>query len=173
MLLGLALVGCRPDDFNDDSAAPEPVTVTLLAPPLLVPVPAADDPLADHRPSSVDCPEAAWGPEGGGFEVQTGVCGYAAFDQPLAERPSKGNVLEITIWHDILDALEPAVGHVAVWLDDRVIWEETVTIPAASDQLDAQVVLDFTPSPGARLGLHLHNHGYNSWRFMSVSATTR
>jgi hypothetical protein len=166
----LVLPACAPEPAAEDSA--QPTTVELLDPLALTPVSAADDPLAAHRPDEVDCPAAAWGEEDGGFEVQTGVCDYAAFDQPLVARLSRGDLVEISVWYDSLDAAEPTTGHVAVLLDDRVLWEETVDIPAPSAALDAAVTLDFTPSPDARLGLHLHNHGYNSWRFVGVQATS-
>lgn len=166
----LGLVACAPEPAAEDSA--EPTSVELLDPLALTPVHAADDPLAAHRPDAVDCPAAAWGEEGGGFEVQTGVCNYAAFAQPLVAPPAKGDLIEISVWYDALDAAEPAMGHVAVLLDDRVVWEETIGIPAPSAALDAAVTLDFMPSTDARLGLHLHNHGYNSWRFIAVQATS-
>jgi len=165
-LVGLAACGARP--APDDSA--EPVSFALLDPSALSPIAAEDDPLAAHRPDDGACPAAAWGAEGGGFEVQTGVCAYAAFDQPLDRALRPGDLVEISIWHDTLDAAEPAMGHVAVLLDDRVLWEETVTIPAASGALDAVVPLRFAPASDARLGLHLHNHGYNSWRFVAINA---
>jgi hypothetical protein len=165
-LLLLGLGACAPAAAPDDSAGSG--AVALLNPAELAPVAAADDPLADHRPAEVDCPAGAWGAEGGGFEVQTGVCAYAAFDQPLAVVPAAGDVIEISVWYDTLDAAEPAEGHVAVLLDDRLLWEETVQIPGPSAALDARIKLDFAPAADARLGLHLHNHGYNSWRFVGV-----
>ena len=171
VLWGLALTACAPKPVGGDSA--EPRRVALLEPDALVPVGAGDDPLASHRPDEVDCPAAAWGEEGGGFEVQTGVCVYAAFDQPLGMIPVEGDVVEISIWHDVLDAGEPGTGHVAVLLGDHVLWEESVDIPAPLAALDAAVTLDFRPAPDARLGLHLHNHGYNSWRFVQIQATAR
>lgn len=171
VLWGLALTACATEPVGGDSA--EPRRVALLEPDALVPVVADDDPLASHRPDEVDCPAAAWAVEGGGFEVQTGVCAYAAFDQPLGMTPVEGDVVEISVWHDTLDAAEPATGHVAVLLGDKVLWEEWVDIPAPSAALDAAVTLDFNPAPDARLGLHLHNHGYNSWRFVQIQATTR
>lgn len=130
--------------------------------------PAESDPLNSHRPESVDCPAAAWGEEFGSFEVQTGVCNYGAFVQPLPQPIQAGDLVEITVWHDFLDAAEPATGHVAVWLGDQVIWEEEVAIPAQSSTLSASVAIDFEPAADAKLGLHLHNHGFNSWRFVSV-----
>lgn len=49
-------------------------TLPILEPYAFRPAPAERDPLADHRPRDVACPPAAWAAEGGGSEVQTGVC---------------------------------------------------------------------------------------------------
>lgn len=145
----------------------------MLDAALLTPVDAAQDPLASHRPARVECSPAAWGPEGGGFEVQTGVCNYASFDQPLPMELRAGDALNITIWHDLLDAAEPGEAHVAIWMGREVLWEAEVSIPAPSASLEARVVLETAPPPGARLGLHLHNHGFNSWRFVGIDVHQR
>ena len=166
----LLMVGCgespSPPDLNVMDLEP----TLLLEPSSLVAVSAEGDPLADHRPRYVDCPPATWGEEGGGFEVQTGACNYAAFNQPLSVALEAGDMLAITVWHDFLDAAEPATAHVAVLIGDAVVWEREVDIPAPSAALEVVVPIEKTPSPQARLGLHLHNHGFNSWRFISVDA---
>lgn len=147
--------------------------VPILEPARLAPVDEARDPLAQHRPAYVDCPAGAWGPEGTGFEIQTGVCNYAAFDQPVPMTLQAGDALELTIWHDLLDAPEPATAHLALWLDSTVLWEAEVDIPAQSAQIEAMVPVDFDPRPDARVGIHLHNHGYNSWRVVALDVHPR
>lgn len=146
--------------------------VFILDPSAFRPVPADLDPLSDHRPSQVDCPPGAWGPERGSFEVQTGVCDYGAFAHPLPMDLDAGDELYIMVWHDLLDAAEPGLSHVAVWVGSTVVWERWVEIPARSQVLEAVVSLPFDPPPRASLGLHLHNHGFNSWRLVSVEART-
>lgn len=182
-LVLLALVGCGADgsggpsdsDSSDGSGgeAPAAVRVPLLDPEALAPVSADRDPLAEHRPAEPDCPPGAWGPEGGGFEVQTGACDYGAFDQPLPVAIAAGDVVEVVVWHDRLDAPEPATGHIAVWLGDRVLWSDEVLIPAPSGTLEASIQLEETPAPDARLGVHVRNHGFNSWRFVSIDVLQR
>lgn len=162
-ILSVFVMACTPTPDSRQAGA-----VSLLNPRILSPVDARSDPLAAHRPGASDCPAAAWGPEGGGFEVQTGVCGYAAFEQPLGMEVAPGDRLEISIWHDTLDAAEPATGHVAVLLGHDVVWEDTVAIPAVSAELGDVVVVEHPIPADARLGIHLHNHGYNSWRFVTI-----
>ncbi|MBK6689864.1 MAG: hypothetical protein IPG45_35695 [Deltaproteobacteria bacterium] len=142
--------------------------VPLLDPFALTPVKAEADPFVDHRPAEFDCPAATWGPEGGGFEVQTGACNYAAFDQPLPMPVEVGDRLSILVWHDLLDSAEPGTAHLAVWVGTTVLWQAEVDIPAPSGTFEAVVPIASTPAADARLGLHLHNHGFNSWRFVEV-----
>lgn len=142
--------------------------VQLMDAGVLRPVAAEEDPLVQHRPDAMSCPEGAWGPEAGGFEVQTGVCNYAAFAQPLPVDLEPSDQLDIRIWHDTLDAAEPGTGHVAVLLGDQVIWEQTIDIPAASAELGAVVDVPTHTPKDTRLGVHLHNHGYNSWQFFAI-----
>ena len=170
-LIALAMVACLgPDPKSDSESVSESESgpIPLLDPFALMPVEAGADPLAHERPSEVKCPSAAWGPEGGGFEIQTGVCNYAAFDQPLSVQIEAGDAFNIVIWHDTLDYPEPATAHVAVWIGGEVLWEAEVAIPASSDSFEVNVPIDHTPAPDDRLGLHLHNHGFNSWRFVAV-----
>ncbi len=143
-------------------------SVALLDPDALAPTPADRDAFADHRPAVVQCPPATWGPESGSFEVQTGACNYAAFDQPLDHSIRMGDELAIIIWHDFLDAPEPATAHVGISLDGRRVWETEFAIPAQSRSIEVTVPITFEPSSDARLGIHLHNHGFNSWRFVAV-----
>ncbi|MDX2088660.1 MAG: hypothetical protein SFX73_12465 [Kofleriaceae bacterium] len=147
--------------------------VALLDPFGLTPVDVDSDPLVDHRPDTIRCPVPTWGPEDGAFEVQTGYCNYAAFAQPVPMDLHAGDELDIVVWHDILDAAEPATGHVAVTLDDVVVWEAEVAIPSPSSSLEARIAIEAPLTPDARLGLHLHNHGYNTWRFVAIDVHPR
>ena len=160
-ILACAVLSCSAAD-RDGALVP------LLDPFALTPVHIDVDPLAHHRPTEVDCPSATWGPEGGGFEIQTGACNYAAFDQPVSTPIKAGDTLTILAWHDTLDFVEPATAHVAVWVGRTVVWEAEVAIPASSGLFDVSVPIEDEPGPDARLGLHPHNHGFNSWRFIAV-----
>ena len=172
-MIVLAVAACansesEPDPMLDASVLSDLEPIPLLDPFALTPVDADADPLVQHRPAEVDCPSATWGPEGGGFEIQTGACNYGAFDQPLSTPIEAGDALNIIVWHDTLDFAEPATAHVAVWMGRTVLWEAEVAIPAPSNSFEVTVPIEETPAPDARLGLHLHNHGFNSWRFVAV-----
>ena len=171
MMAAVVATACGPSSSEVGSSRlldSDSELVALLDPLALTPVDAASDPLAHHRPPEVDCPSATWGPEGGGFEIQTGACNYGAFEQPLSMLVEAGDALHIIVWHDTLDFIEPAVAHVAVWMGTTVVWEAEVAIPAASGAFEVSVPVEEPAAANDRLGLHLHNHGYNSWRFVAV-----
>ena len=179
-MIVVALAACgNPDSetepilLPDSSILSDHEPIPLLDPFSLTPVDADTDPLAQHRPADVDCPSATWGPEGGGFEIQTGACNYGAFDQPLSMQIEAGDALHIIVWHDTLDFPEPATAHIAVWIGRTVLWEAEVAIPASSGTFEVSVPIQDAPLPEDRLGLHLHNHGYNSWRLVAVDLHRR
>lgn len=130
---------------------------------------AQDDPLEHERPPQVWCPSAAWGPEVGGLEIQTGTCNYLFATQPSLAAIEEGDAIDVVVFHYALDAAEPALGHVALLLDDEVVWEQHVEIPADANVLEARVVARRAWPAGATVGLHLHNHGYNAWTLLEVS----
>ena len=132
-------------------------------------VPAALDPLADHRPDAIVCPPGAWGPEIGGLEVQTGVCNYLALSQATRRTIAAGERVEIDLWHDTLDAAEPALGHFAVVLEGELIAEYEVEIPSAPALVELRWVAAEELPAGEEIGLHLHNHGYNAWTIVRVA----
>ncbi len=136
-------------------------------------VPGDEDPLADHRPDDVFCPVSTWGEEDGTFEVQTGACRYGGFAQPLGVLLRRGDRLTGTVWHEDLDASEPAEAHVAVLVGDAVVWETFVAIPTPADIHPFDVTLPRGVDDAASIGFHVHNHGFNSWRLTAMEWTPR
>lgn len=134
---------------------------------------AADDPLADERPATVDCPAATWGLEPSGLEVQTGACNYFFATQPSLSAIEQGDAIDVVVFHQDLDAAEPAEGHVALLVGDVVVWEVVVAIPADAAVLEARVVAERAWPADTPVGLHLHNHGYNAWTLVDVALVPR
>lgn len=150
-------------------AGPEGDPVPLVAAEAWRPADSGEDPLAAHRPSQVECPAAAWGPELGGLEIQTGTCNYFYATQASLADVEPGDAVELVVFHDRLDAPEPAQGHVAILLDDTIAWEAYVEIPSDANVLEARWIVDRSWPAGTRVGLHLHNHGYNAWTMLELS----
>jgi hypothetical protein len=131
---------------------------------------AEDDPVPEHRPEHVAC-EHGWYPESGGIEIDTGACNYLSLRQPLMAALEPGDPLHLRLWWQTLASVDPAEGHLAIFVDDALLWEEHVPIPgpAAARSLDFESPLG-APA-GATLTLHVHNHGYNTWHFHELSAS--
>lgn len=158
----LLAVGCAPE------AASEPVVVAATDGWTLGSL--ATDPVPAHQPEVPLCPPATWGYEDGRLEVQTGACDYAWLVQPLLGPLEEGDTLTMLTWHQGLDASEPAEGHLALSVDGVLRWEMWAPIPSLPDVFEAEVVMDAHVPAGAEVGIHLHNHGFNSW---SVGEITR
>lgn len=156
------------DDGEGDDAA-LPTWRPLVSNEAWQPAAAADDPQPEHRPALVEC-EHGWYPESSGVEIDTGACNYLSLQQPLLDAIEPGDPLHLQLWWQSLASVDPAAGHLAIFVDDELLWEELVPIPGPA----AARSLEF-PSPlgapaGATLTLHLHNHGYNTWHFHELRA---
>lgn len=162
-----------PDPDHDPTPAEAADPLPLVEAEAWRPAGSGEDPLRAERPAEIDCPAAAWGPELGGLEVQTGTCNYFHATQTSLAAVEPGDMLEVVVFHDRLDAAEPAEGHVAIMFDDEVVWEDYAEIPSAAAVMEAEWVADRAWPAGTTVGLHLHNHGYNSWTMLSLSVTPR
>ena len=170
MAMALAVLGCG-GDLPAEPDAGTPQTHPLIDNLAWTPVIEDDDPLADHRPADPTCPDGAWYEEDGALDVETGFCTYLAVSQPALSDVDPGDALEIILWHANLGDGDGTPAHLAILLGDTVVWEATVDMPA-----DAEVYQEVFASPiahaeGEPVGLHLHNHGYNSWTLLSLEVT--
>jgi hypothetical protein len=158
--------------FPTGSEGPDDPTsgefVPLIDPTAWLPVPAQDDPLADHRPAAVECPIGGWLFEPQGFEVNTLLCNYAMFSAPAQAAVIAGNRVRATLYHFDLVAAEPATAHVALLLGDLLLWETEVAIPGKANAFTIDVAVDATVAPGTPVFFHLHNHGQNTWTLGAV-----
>lgn len=168
LTLGLA---CTPTARDDDSLSEtggDGVWLSLIDPTAWVPTHANDDPAADHRPERIDC-IGGYAPEGAGIEVSTDQCNYLSISQPIAVPIAAGEAMRIQTWWQSLASTMPAQGHIALFVDDDLQWEEFVAIPGPADARDIRWAADHDISAGATITLHLHNHGANTWQFNDFS----
>ncbi|MCH9683776.1 MAG: hypothetical protein K0V04_20255 [Deltaproteobacteria bacterium] len=164
--LGGPAVGCEPGSTPRDEHSGDDARVALIQPEAWTPLPADEDPWPGHRPSRVDCPDHAWGPEAGTFEVETGTCNYASFVQPLEHGIEPGDRLSLTVHHLQLWAPEPASAHLALTVGGKKVWEAWPAIPSPEQVIDLEWVSDTRVDATEPVILHLHNHGINSWRLV-------
>jgi hypothetical protein len=179
VLAALALLGsgCASPDPDEDIA--DGSSTGAAEPPREIPVDLVwsdrwiADPLADaipaHAPDPVDC-AIGFGDERGLFEVDTSLCNYGVFSQPMSDRIIAGERVALEFTHDALVAPEPAIGHLAVSIEGRLIWQTDVPIPSPHDIVKGEWIADATIDAGTKIALHIHNHGYNNWRVISFKS---
>lgn len=130
------------------------------------------DPLTD-RPDDGLCPESGVYVEGGTIEVNTEKCTYAWLQQPTLVDLAPDDVVEIVFWHSALLADAPAYGHLAITLGEQLVHERWVDIPADAMAYTDRIVTPPAAPAGTMIGLHLHNHGANTWNVLRVERAAR
>jgi len=106
--------------------------------------------------------------ERGMLEIDTGRCNYLWLSQPAQRAVRAGDRFRLRILHFDLTAAEPARAHLALVFGDEVIAEREVDIPQAAQAVELTGTLDRALARGDRVGLHLHNHGQNTWLLADV-----
>lgn len=154
---------CAGDGLKDESTVPsEKVFVLPLAD--LSEIEPSDDPLAPHRPGDVDCSSlTGWYVEDDHLEVSTASCNYLALTEPSAADADAGEILRGQLSHFDLTAPEPARAHIALTLGVDLLWETSIEIPMEANVIDLQIPLPRPIETGELFGIHLHNHGQNTW----------
>ncbi len=161
------------DGAAGDASADADAAESLIDVEAFSQVEAGDDPLAEHRPDSVDCPSDAWGTEGLNREptltVSTGGCNYFAAGQPSRAAIAEGDRLRARVWHFELTASQGESAHVALAVGGEIVWEETVEIPSGSNLWAPEWTAEQAYPEGTPVVFHLHNHGSNSWNLIEFA----
>ena len=176
----LGLVGCvvvEPPSADDETTGTQPGEfVSLIDHTQWAAVDADDDPLAEHRPATVECGIAGWKIENEGLDVDTNYCNYLALAQPSLTTITEGRRVRLGFYHFDLVTADPGVAHVAVLVDGALLWEQEIEIPGTPKVPAAVYELEFeaplSAPAGATVVFHLHNHGQNTWVLQSLSAET-
>jgi hypothetical protein len=174
--LALQIIACggeSPMAADDDAMEPEPRQLVTAADWLVVPP--ERDVFVAMRPETVECPpsDGYAAVDFGGepaFEVHTQFCNYLTVEQPLVDDVAAGELVNVRVWHFQLSAPEPAVGYTAVAVEGAVRWEQEVEIPADSGLLSSGWVTDHELPAGTLVQFHVHNHGFNSWSLIEITA---
>lgn len=127
-----------------------------------------------------DDDEHAWRDEGAALDcaqgfaasddamrVESGICRYGVWGA-IAEARVSAATLRFTFWHDGLIGTTPdevAEGHLGVSIDGDVVVDVVEPIPSGAAWRNVDVELPGGVDAGARIELHLHNHGANHWGF--------
>lgn len=163
LLLAVCCVACGGEGTSPGDA---PTSETVVIAPLtrLSEVDATEDPLDSHRPEIVDCNNlSGWYVEDGLLEANTAECDYLALVEGAAAPAYAGETLEFELSHFDLTAPEAAEAHIAILVEADIIWESTIPIPSDAQALEISVELERDIQEGDLIGIHLHNHGQNTW----------
>lgn len=160
-----AITGCG----SSPPPSAEETWVGLVPLSHFAPLAADDDPLEGHRPATVDCNDlVGWYLEGDALEIDTGACNYLALGAAAQVAVPKGAPISTTISHYDLTSDLPASAHIALLLNDAVLWQETIAVPTSAGVLELNVPAPVAVEIGDVVSLHLHNHGQNSYKFQSL-----
>lgn len=129
---------------------------------------AALDPLASHQPAEIQCAQTATRFELASFEVDTTRCNYVLEQHPSLLSIAGGATIQLTLLYYDLIAPEPAEAHLAILFGDAVQWEARIPIPSPGAVLETRFLATRALLAGDPIRLHLHNHGSNSWRLISL-----
>jgi len=164
-ILGSLISGCPSGEIAVD---PDPGPGSLIDHTLWLELSEADDPFASHRLEAVVCPEWARQIEGDIYEVETDDCNYVSLAQPSLRPLNEGDHVELVFWHLWLWAPMPAQGHVAIQIGDWIVADEQIEIPGPEESFNPVVTVPHDLPAGVPIVFHLHNHGVNSWRLLSI-----
>lgn len=149
------------------TAAQEPVPLVAIT--AWQEVDAAVDPLADHRPEPAHCPFGSVFVEGEELEIDTNFCTYAMIGWPALVDVDAGSELTLTLRHYDLTAAAPAIAHIALVVDDAVVWERELAIPGPAEVIVETIPIATSFAAGAPIYFHLHNHGQNTYILSSIA----
>ena len=164
------------------SSEPEPcgapgasVEVSLIDHEKWVKVPLADDPYASELPDEVTCGVGGHEIEGGAMEIDTGICNFVTLKQPTIAPAKRCDELRLVFWHLPLYAgKEGAQAYASVRIGDLDLLDERIEIGpqgVVEKNYIPKMQLDKAISAGTDVYLHIHNHGLNTWKLLSITVT--
>ncbi len=131
----------------------------------------SQDPFED-RPAMFECLEDSVKIEGDIFEVNTDGCEYLSVQQELNRDVETCETVQMVVSYFPLFAVERAEAHVALAMDEDIVWERRIPIPSPDDLIIARWKPHKRLTKGTVVTFHLHNHGVNDWRFIDLAAGT-
>ena len=126
--VSLGDTGSTPSHVGTDSGVTSERALAELADMSLWTAATGTDPFADHRPEDDACPDEGLFVENDTvFEIDTNLCHYGWFEQPLLSDLKAEDRVQVVLWHnDLFSADGPAEGQAALLVGERLLWEMTV-----------------------------------------------
>ena len=167
-VVAILCASCGGTDAHRWSSAGDRARSSLIDHRRWVELAAVDDPFVSHRSGAIVCPEYARQIEGDHYEVETDDCNYISLVQPSLRALQQGDRVESIFWHLWLWAPEPAQAHLSITIGDWVIADEVIDIPGPEQSFNPVLTVPYDLPQGTPIIFHLHNHGVNSWRLLSI-----
>ena len=114
------------------------------------------------------CTEEGWRTEADFFEIQSDLCVWGVFSQPLLGDVAAGDRLRFVLWTEDLWAPVPYVATFAFAFGDDIVWEQQFDVPGERRIIELEAWAPAAQPAGALATLHLDNHGINSWRINDI-----
>lgn len=130
-------------------------------------VPRERDPYKSMAPNK-PCNDVAYKLEDGVIEIETGICSFITVSQPLKHNLRLGDKLKVIFWHLNLTAASSAEGYVGLSIGNDPIYVKKIPIPASPEVYEEIITLKRNFSKGETLYFHIHNHGSNTWKLLSL-----
>ena len=131
-------------------------------------VPLLSDPFRSLVPGVRECSKVGWKEEDGLLEIDTEICNFVTLQQRLKADIPKGAPLKIVFWHLTLVANEPAQSRALLKIGNVVVWDWKAEIPKKAELYEQTFRSPKTFLKGTPLLFHLHNHGNNNYRLLSL-----
>jgi hypothetical protein len=165
IFLGLSLLGCSGPGPEDPDQTREKFELTDQA--AWIEVQGPDDPFSPESIPS-NCGPGGARVEDTILEIETDICPYVTLSQATLGEIDIGDTVKFNFWHLVLVSDPPSEAHVVVSLGQQSLLDKRIPIPS-SEQIYPVVWQAKRMIPkGEAIFLHLHNHGYNSYRLSRI-----
>ena len=139
----------------------------LISQAAWVPVEDGQDPFSSENIAS-NCGPGGYKVEATILEIETDICPYVTLKQATVDDVEIGDRIKFHFWHLTLISDPPSEAHVVVQLGSQLKFEQRIAIPASEQIYPVSWEVTERIPKGSDMFLHLHNHGYNSYRLSKV-----
>lgn len=176
LTLALALLSAAAcsDDVGTCGDGARTEEVSLIDHKTWVKVALADDPFAAELAGEVTCGVGGHKFENGALEIDTAICNFVTLHQKTVNAAKACDELRLVFWHlPLFAGNEGAEAYAAMRVGDKTLLDERITIGpqgVIEKSYTPKWSLDAPIDAGTDVYLHIHNHGLNTWKLLSLTA---
>jgi len=102
------------------------------------------------------------------LEIETDICPYVSLSQATLGDIEIDDTIKFNLWHLVLVSDPPGEAHVVVALGQQYLLEKRIPIPSSEQIYPVAWEAKQAFPAGEPIYLHIHNHGYNSYRLSQI-----